>query len=97
MFTTHNKEESEFKFVKELLVQPDICAICDENKFDDRSSPGAPHLIIEILPHNKEYWAAYPSKENVAVFILNKKQTMTTLKFMRGRQHKKCLPEKIDH
>ncbi|ATA75896.1 Uma2 family endonuclease [Capnocytophaga sp. H2931] len=31
------------------VVQPDLCIICDESKFDERGCIGAPDLIIEIL------------------------------------------------
>ncbi len=31
------------------VVQPDICAICDEAKLDDKGCLGAPDLVIEIL------------------------------------------------
>lgn len=31
------------------VVQPDICIICDESKFDGQGCAGAPDLVIEIL------------------------------------------------
>lgn len=31
------------------VVQPDICAVCDSSKLDDKGCIGAPNLIIEIV------------------------------------------------
>ena len=37
------------RFNKETVVRPDICVVCDPDKFNDREYNGAPDLIIEIL------------------------------------------------
>ncbi len=44
-FPTTSKEDRKIYNV----VQPDICAICDPEKLDDRGCIGAPDLIVEIL------------------------------------------------
>ncbi|PLR87829.1 Uma2 family endonuclease [Bacillus sp. V33-4] len=31
------------------VIQPDISAICDESKLDDKGCKGAPDLIVEVL------------------------------------------------
>lgn len=52
------------------VVQPDICAICDESKIDSRGCCGAPDLIIEILsPGNtkKEVRIKYELYEEAGV------------------------------
>ena len=37
------------------VVQPDICAVCDPEKLDDRGCIGAPDLVVEVLsPGNKQ-------------------------------------------
>jgi Uma2 family endonuclease len=36
------------------VVQPDICAICDETKIDNKGCNGSPDWIIEILSQNNQ-------------------------------------------
>ena len=42
---SHRKSDEDI----EIVVQPDICVVCDLSKIDRRGCVGAPDLIVEIL------------------------------------------------
>lgn len=37
------------ELLKDTVVQPDICVVCDVSKLDQRGCNGAPDLVVEIL------------------------------------------------
>ena len=41
----NNKKDNEIT----IVVQPDICVVCDQSKIDERGCLGAPDIVVEVL------------------------------------------------
>ncbi len=88
----------ELNALKNTVVQPDICVVCDPNKIDKQGCIGPPDLIVEILsPGNnaKELKTKYDLYEEAGVkeywIIQPNEQTLIIYTLKDG----KYLPSKL--